>query len=102
MDIRQEMTRHFKKVHKRPPRKDLYRVNFRQDFKVNRVRLWSYGQNAPVHPYTYQSRLYRSYDYCIAVIIWYEYRILDKIVQDKKTSSRQKQQSLRPMLQPYF
>jgi len=104
-DIKREIAEHFKDTHGAPPKPDLRKVNFNSDFKQNDVYLESNGSlplsRAPPHPFTFQSRLFCSDDYCVAVITYNNYYDCERWLKLKE-SREEKQKSLELTLYPYF
>lgn len=96
-NIKREIAEHFKESHGRSPKPDPYGLIFGRDFEGNLVDL----ESDDFRPFTFTSRLFRSDDYCVAVITWNNYYHCQTMLSLRK-SPEETQKSLRLTLYPYF
>jgi hypothetical protein len=95
VNIQGIIAEHFQKQHNQIPDPNIYTVDFNRDFFANDVEL----ETDEFRPYTFQSKLFDSQNYCIAVIIgkhfdYLQRELTGKPIEDKETAEL--------TLYPYF
>ena len=94
--IQGSLGKHFQDQHGQIPHPNIYFVDFNRDFKVNDVEL----ESDNFRPYTFQSKLFDSKSYCIAVIIGKDFENLQRDLTEK--DAKEGRETAELTLYPYF